>query len=102
MKRQAPAERTRARKYVPAHLRTPWQESVYKFRDSYQLLILFLPCLIYYIMFAYFPLWGISIAFMDYKPFKGVSGSQWVGLKHFIRFFKARTGKTPSQFRAVG
>ncbi len=87
MKRQAPAERTQARKYVPAHLRTPWQESVYKFRDSYQLLILFLPCLIYYIMFAYFPLWGISIAFMDYKPFKGVSGSQWVGMKHFIRFF---------------
>ncbi len=76
-----------ARAYIPPHLRTPHQERVYKFRDSWQLLILFLPCLIYYLMFNYAPLWGISIAFMDYRPFKGLSGSAWVGLKHFTRFF---------------
>ncbi len=75
------------RKYKPAHLRTPLEESIFKFKDSWQLLLLFLPCFIYYVMFAYAPLWGISIAFMDYKPFKGIAGSNWVGLQHFRRFF---------------
>ena len=88
MKKQNPGTAApAARKYKPAHLRTPFEESVYKFKDSWQLLVLFLPCLIYYIMFNYAPLWGISIAFMDYKPFKGLAGSNWVGLQHFQRFF---------------
>lgn len=87
MKNQNPGNAAAVRKYKPAYLRTPWEESVFKFKDSWQLLILFLPCFIYYVMFSYVPIWGISIAFMDYKPFKGVAGSEWVGMKHFIRFF---------------
>lgn len=64
-----------------------------KFMDdlakSKYLLILFAPCLIYYIVFKYAPMWGVTIAFYDYSPFLGLSGSQFVGLKHFETFFNS-------------
>lgn len=54
-------------------------------RDK-QLLVLFIPCLIYAI-FRYGPLYGLIIAFKDYNVFTGILDSPWVGLKHFERFF---------------
>jgi len=74
--------------YKPIQTRTRFQRSMHKFKDSYQLLILFLPCLIYYIMFVYIPYWGLSISFKEYRPFIGFAKSPWVGLTHYIRFFK--------------
>ncbi len=56
------------------------------YRDRY-LLLLFLPCLIYYILFKYVPMWGVLISFKDFKPFIGFAGSNWVGFKHYINFF---------------
>ena len=55
-------------------------------QDRY-LLLLFLPCLIYYILFKYVPMWGVLISFKDFKPFIGFAGSEWVGFKHYINFF---------------
>ena len=58
-------------------------------RDRF-IYLLMLPGLIYYIVFRYLPMFGIVIAFKDYKPFFGVEGiftSDWVGLKHFTKFF---------------
>lgn len=55
-------------------------------RDK-QLYFMLLPFLLYYILFLYFPMYGLQIAFKDYKPFLGVLGSEWVGMKHFINFF---------------
>ncbi|HZG86643.1 MAG TPA: ABC transporter permease subunit [Paenibacillus sp.] len=49
--------------------------------------ILALPGLIYFLIFKYLPMWGITIAFQDYSPFAGFAGSEWVGLKHFERLF---------------
>ena len=51
-----------------------------------------LPGLIWYLVFRYFPMLGIVIAFEDYKPFWGIEGiftSNWVGFKHFIKFFQS-------------
>lgn len=56
------------------------------YKDRY-LLLLFLPCLIYYILFKYVPMWGVLISFKDFKPFIGFAGSEWVGLKHYANFF---------------
>ncbi|MBR4060891.1 MAG: sugar ABC transporter permease [Lachnospiraceae bacterium] len=53
-----------------------------------QLYILFLPILIYFLVFHYGSMYGSVIAFMDYKPAKGFLNSEWVGVKHFIRFFQ--------------
>ncbi|WP_169082987.1 ABC transporter permease [Paenibacillus sp. PL91] len=55
-------------------------------RDK-QLLILFIPCIVFYLLFRYGPLYGLILAFKDYSVFSGVWGSDWVGLKHFIKFF---------------
>lgn len=51
------------------------------------LLILLLPALVYYIIFHYIPMYGVIIAFKDYKFSKGIMGSVWVGLEHFRRLF---------------
>ena len=52
-----------------------------------QLYLMFLPFFVYYIMFYYMPLYGLQIAFKNYKPILGVSDSQWVGFTHFMNFF---------------
>jgi putative aldouronate transport system permease protein len=46
-----------------------------------------LPGIFYFIIFKYIPMGGLVIALQDYRPFKGITGSDWVGLKHFERLF---------------
>lgn len=46
-----------------------------------------LPGVIYFIVFKYVPMWGVLMAFQDYKPHLGFWHSGWVGFKHFRRFF---------------
>ena len=48
-----------------------------------------IPVVIYYFVFHYWPMYGALIAFKDYTPKLGVSGSPWVGMKHFINFFQS-------------
>lgn len=50
--------------------------------------LLMLPALIYVLIFCYQPMYGLQIAFKDYKGVYGIVGSPWVGLTHFISFFK--------------
>ena len=49
--------------------------------------LLLLPAVIYYIIFSYIPMGGIVVAFQDYNVFKGISGSEWVGLRWFNQLF---------------
>ena len=55
------------------------------------LYLIILPGLIYFLLFKYVPMWGIVIAFQDYQPFLGITGSEWVGFKHFERLFTEPT-----------
>lgn len=48
--------------------------------------IMIIPAIAYFIVFHYAPMYGVIIAFQDYKPFKGIAGSAWVGFKHFTGF----------------
>ena len=50
--------------------------------------MLILP-IVYLILFKYWPIYGVQIAFRDYIPIKGITGSTWVGLKHFRNFFSS-------------
>ena len=58
-------------------------------KNHWQLYVLVLPAIIYFFVFNYMPLYGIQIAFKDYKAVNGIAGSAWVGLKHFKDFFNA-------------
>ncbi len=51
--------------------------------------LMVLPAVVWYIVWNYFPMYGILIAFKDYSIFKGVFKSEWVGLKNFIEFFSS-------------
>jgi putative aldouronate transport system permease protein len=52
-----------------------------------QLYLIALPVLAYYIIFHYAPMYGAQIAFKDFSPAGGITGSPWVGFKHFSDFF---------------
>lgn len=54
---------------------------------SWRLYVLILPAVAYVFVFNYMPMYGIVIAFKDFRASKGILGSAWVGLKHFRRFF---------------
>lgn len=53
------------------------------------LYLMILPIVIYYLVFCYYPMYGAQIAFRNYTPKKGITGSDWVGLKHFMDFFNS-------------
>ncbi|MDF2484863.1 MAG: sugar transporter permease [Herbinix sp.] len=55
-------------------------------RNKFKYLIV-LPVIIYLLIFAYKPMYGVIIAFQHYKPFLGIDGSKWVGFDNFIAFF---------------
>jgi putative aldouronate transport system permease protein len=57
-------------------------------RDRY-LYLLLIPAVLYYIIFKFAPLYGIQIAFKDYKMNLGIWGSEWVGLENFHRLFRS-------------
>lgn len=52
--------------------------------------LLALPVIAYYIIFCYWPMFGLVIAFKQYELGKGIFDSKWVGLKYFMEFFKSR------------
>jgi ABC-type polysaccharide transport system permease subunit len=47
------------------------------------------PALASLAVFGYGPLFGVSVAFLDFSPFRGVFGSDWVGLENFRRAFQS-------------
>ncbi|MGQ4677907.1 ABC transporter permease [Paenibacillus polymyxa] len=66
-------------------------ESLLRMQKHKLLYLMVLPGLVYFIIFKYFPMGGLVIAFQDYQAFQGITGSPWVGMKHFIRLFTEPT-----------
>lgn len=58
-------------------------------RINYYLYFMVLPVVAYYIIFAYIPMYGVTIAFKEYSPRLGILGSPWVGLKHVQSFLSS-------------
>jgi len=52
----------------------------------YQIYLMILPALIYVIVFRYLPMYGVQIAFKDFRTSLGIWDSPWVGFRHFIKF----------------
>ncbi|MCM3491898.1 ABC transporter permease subunit [Paenibacillus lactis] len=62
-------------------------------RKNWPLYLLCLPALICVLIFSYGPMAGLVMAFQDYKPWLGISGSSWIGLEHFDRIFQYEESK---------
>jgi putative aldouronate transport system permease protein len=58
-------------------------------RRRWQLYVFMLPAILYIVLFAYKPMYGILIAFKDFSIRKGVFASEWVGFEHFERLFNS-------------
>jgi putative aldouronate transport system permease protein len=74
-----PSTTARERRGMRATLRRMWF-----FRHVY---LLMLPGLLYYLVFHYVPMWGIIVAFQDFRPWNGLFNSPWVGFDNFAQFF---------------
>ena len=64
-----------------------WERQVRKIRASKYLLLLVLPGFVWYVIFQYIPMYGVTIAFKDFSLRQGVLGSPWIGFDSFVRFF---------------
>lgn len=58
-----------------------------KFLRSKYLLLMILPAIVFYIIFNYIPMYGIIMAFKNYKPKLGILGSPWNGFDNFAKIF---------------
>ena len=81
-------------KSLPAKEKVPFKQRAHNtlvyLRQHWQLYLIFmLPAFVLTIIFRYIPMGGVLIAFMDYNPFRGILGSEWVGFAHFTRFLNS-------------
>ncbi|GEQ60910.1 ABC transporter permease subunit [Vagococcus lutrae] len=58
-------------------------------KRDWELYLLLLPGILFLFVFNYIPIGGVTIAFQDFNIFKGISGSEWVGLDNFRRLFSS-------------
>lgn len=68
-----------------------------EFRRQLPRQLMTLPGIVFLLIFAYYPMYGVIIAFKKYMPSKGIWGSPWIGLEHFETLFKS-----PLIFSALG
>ena len=74
---------------VKSALRPPRRSFRQNWRKHRIVYMMFIPVLIYYIVFHYLPMCGIVIGFQNYIPSRGILASKFVGLKHFKSFFNS-------------
>ena len=70
---------------IPVHRKSLSQ----RLRENWQLYVMLLIPVVLTIVYKYWPMYGIQIAFRDFKASRGITGSEWVGLYWFERFFTA-------------
>ena len=69
--------------------KAPFFRRMWKNIKTHPLLyIMILPVLAYFIVYHYYPMYGMIISLFDYVPTKGITGSNFVGLKHFRAFLE--------------
>lgn len=64
---------------------TLWRRMV----RNWELYLFIAPAFLYFLIFHYGPMYGIQIAFKNFIPTLGITGSPWVGFDHFVRFFNS-------------
>ena len=57
------------------------------YRDRH-LLVMCIPMILFFLIFSYLPMVGLGLAFVDFKPALGITGSPFVGLENFFKVFR--------------
>lgn len=68
-------------------------EKLYRYRYLY---IMIIPAILWYVFFCYAPMYGITVAFKEFKYNAGIGGSPWIGLENFSKLFR-----TPAFFEVL-
>ena len=63
----------------------------YDLNRNWALYLLFIPVAVYFLVFHYAPMFGLAMAFGDFRPSRGIFGSTWVGLENFTELFAGDT-----------
>lgn len=58
-------------------------------KKHWQLYVILLAPITYIVVFQYVPMYGITLAFKDFSPSRGILGSPWIGIKYFTSFFNS-------------
>lgn len=66
---------------------TSMERLIEHLKRDWQIYVMLLPTIIWFVVFLYKPMYGLQIAFKDYSIFRGVAASPWVGLEHFETLF---------------
>lgn len=66
---------------------TVWTRLIAYLKRDWMLYVMFLPGLAYFVIFKYLPMYGVTIAFKDYKIGMEIMDAPWVGFKHFADLF---------------
>lgn len=76
---------------LPAGYKDPtlWEIIKRDFHKHWPIYLMLVPLLVYYCVWCYGPMYGIVIAFNEYKPKRGFLGSEWVGLQWYREFFRS-------------
>lgn len=69
--------------------KTFWQKLKLDLKNHWQIYLMALPVVAYFLIFNYAPMVGIIMGFQKYQINKGILGSRWVGFDNFIRFFNS-------------
>lgn len=80
------AKSLRGRKDNTYRTKMPLKRRIAVHWENYLMMV---PVVVFYLIFAYFPMYGIVIAFKEYYPTMGIIGSPWVGGEHFEWLFTA-------------
>lgn len=70
--------------------KTGFQLFMVRFKRNWMLHLMMVLPMFYYFLFEALPIYGVQIAFRDYRPRQGIFGSEWVGLDNFMEFFRYR------------
>ena len=72
---------------LAGHKKTPLLQALKQdMIKNYDLYLMAIPGVLFYLFFKYWPMYGLQIAFRNFNPALGITGSKWVGLKYFDKF----------------
>ncbi len=80
--------------HKPSYQRTFGDRLKRDLKKNYILYLMMVPVLAYYIIFHYWPMYGVTLAFKDYSVSLGILDSPWIGFDNFVRFFSGYNWKT--------